>query len=160
MDSDSTQIDQLKQLLHEARAQYRFIAHSETIQTAQQGFEEGLGNISEMAPTFILASEQGYLAAVIRGDTRLSYKKIKKEMRLKNVSLATPDQVKQVTGAQVGQVSLINPGLPTIIDPLLLEKALVYGGCGVACNTLELNPQDLVLITQARVFDFTEKKLE
>jgi prolyl-tRNA editing enzyme YbaK/EbsC (Cys-tRNA(Pro) deacylase) len=160
MDDNSKFLERLNQLLNEAGVTYQFIAHDETIHSAQQGAEEGLGSISEMAPTFILASEQGYLAAVIRGDTRLSYKKIKKELGLKNVALATPDQVKQVTGAQVGQVSLINPGLVAIVDPLLLEKEKVYGGCGVPRRTLVLNPYDLVKLTGARVFDFTEKKVE
>jgi len=47
-----------------------------------------------MAPTFILQTEAGYLAAIIQGDTRLSYKKIKQKLGLKNVSLAAPEQVK------------------------------------------------------------------
>jgi prolyl-tRNA editing enzyme YbaK/EbsC (Cys-tRNA(Pro) deacylase) len=36
-----------------------------------------------MAPTLILQSEKGYLAAIIPGDRRLVYKKIKKELGLK-----------------------------------------------------------------------------
>jgi len=47
-----------------------------------------------MAPTFILRSEAGYLAAIIRGDTRLSYKKIKQKLKLKNLCLATPEQIR------------------------------------------------------------------
>ncbi len=111
-----------------------------------------------MAPTFILRTEAGYLAAVIRGDTRLSYKKIKRELGLKNVSLAAPEQVRELTGAEVGHVSLVNPGLKTIIDGRVLEVETVYGGTGVPNSTLKISPQDMVTITQAQVFEFAEPK--
>ncbi len=41
---------------------------------------------------------------IIRGDKRLSYRKIKSELGLTNVSLATPEQVKELTGVEVGRV--------------------------------------------------------
>jgi prolyl-tRNA editing enzyme YbaK/EbsC (Cys-tRNA(Pro) deacylase) len=109
-----------------------------------------------MAPTFILRSEIGYLAAVVRGDTRLSYKKIKRELKLKNLCLASPEQVQQVTGSEVGYVSLFNAGVTTIIDSRLTEVETIFGGCGVPRYTLKINPRDLIVLARAHVFDFTE----
>ncbi len=111
-----------------------------------------------MAPTFILRSEIGFLAAIIRGDTRLSYKKIRQELKLKDVSLATPEQVREVTGSEVGCISLINTGVKTILDSRLAEMETVYGGCGVPYHTLRVSPQDLTALLRAQVFDFTEPK--
>ncbi len=110
------QLEKLKQILDEAGAQYEIFSHDETIVSASDGVESGFGSLEEMAPTFILNTERGYLTAIISGKTRLSYKKIKKALGLKNVSLASPEAVIQATGAQIGYVSLINPGLVTIID--------------------------------------------
>ena len=76
---------------------YTLLAHDLTIRSAQEGVEQGFGELANMAPTFILRSETGYLAAIIRGDTRLSYKKIKQKLKLKDLCLATPEQVRQVT---------------------------------------------------------------
>jgi prolyl-tRNA editing enzyme YbaK/EbsC (Cys-tRNA(Pro) deacylase) len=98
------------------------------------------------------------LAAIIRGDTRLSYKKIKQKLGLKNVSLAAPAQVKQLTGSEIGQVSLLNQGLKTILDRHVTEVETIYGGSGVSNHTLQISSQAVVTMTQAQVFDFTEPK--
>jgi prolyl-tRNA editing enzyme YbaK/EbsC (Cys-tRNA(Pro) deacylase) len=111
-----------------------------------------------MAPTFILCTEIGFIAAIIRGDTRLSYKKIKHKLGLKNVSLAAPEQVQQLTGSEVGHVSLVNPGLQTILDERVLEIETIYGGTGEPNHTLRISPQAVVTLTQAQIFDFTELK--
>lgn len=151
-------IDQLRQTLDAAGSRYDILAHDITIVSADEGAQRGIGRLREMAPTFILKTEEGYLAAIISGETRLLYKKIKQQLGLKNVSLATPEQVEQVTGSPIGTVSLVNLKLTTIIDSRLLEMEYVYGGCGVARHTLQINVEDLVKVTQARVFEFTELK--
>ena len=151
-------INQLRQTLDAAGSRYDILAHDITIVSADEGAQRGIGRLREMAPTFILKTEEGYLAAIISGETRLLYKKIKQQLGLKNVSLATPEQVEQVTGSPIGTVGLVNLKLSTIIDSRLLEMEYVYGGCGVARHTLQINVEDLVKVTQARVFEFTELK--
>jgi prolyl-tRNA editing enzyme YbaK/EbsC (Cys-tRNA(Pro) deacylase) len=158
MTDDRQRLEPLINLLNKAESRFSILAHTENISSAQEGASRGLGHISDMAPTFILKTNNGFLAAIIRGDTRLSYKKIKKEMHMKDVSLANPELVRQVTGAEIGSVALINPGIPTLVDVRLLEKDDVYGGCGIGGHTLKINTQDLVALTHARVFDFSEMK--
>lgn len=149
-------LELLKQLL--AGCSYEIFSHAETIVSASDGVERGMGRLEETAPTFILETEKGPITAIISGRTRLSYKKIKKALGLKNVSLASPEVVTRVTGAEIGYVSLINPGLITIIDHQVTNNPLVYGGCGIPRHTLCINPHDLIRVTQAQVFDFTEPK--
>ena len=155
-EEEAARLEHLRETLSTANVSYTILAQALIIRSAQEGVEQGLGELANMAPTFILRSEAGYLAAVIRGDSRLSYKKIKRELKLKNLRLASPEQVQQVTGAEVGYVSLLNVGLATIIDSRLIDVDTIFGGCGVPRHTLKINPRDLIALTQARVFDFTE----
>lgn len=157
--SEQEQISQLRQILDAAGTRYNILAHDITVVSAKEGVERGIGNLSAMAPTFILNTDEGYLAAIISGETRLSYRKIKKQLGLKNVSLATPEQVEQATGTQIGNVSLINLELQTIIDSRLTEMESVYGGCGISCHSLQINVEDLVELTHARVLEFTDLKI-
>jgi len=157
---ESVRLSQLKKRLDSVGVAYTIHVHTQNISSAQDGAQAGLGSLSAMAPTFVLQTEAGYLAAIIRGDTRLSYKKIKQKLGLKNVSLAAPEQVKQLTGSEIGQVSLVNQGLKTILDERVLEVETIYGGSGVSNHTLQISPQDVVPITQAQVFDFTDLKIE
>ena len=149
---------QLKKYLDGAGINYTVLAHAQNLSSAQDGMQAGLGTLSAMAPTFVLQTEAGFLAAIVRGDTRLSYKKIKRKLGLKNVSLATPEQVKQLTGSEVGKVALVNHGLNTIVDERVTEMATIYGGSGESNHTLKISPQDVITLTQAQVFDFTELK--
>lgn len=151
-------LDELKLLLDAAQVEYQILSNERNLASAEDGAESGLGTLAEMAPTFVLHTEAGYLAAIVRGDRRLSYKKIKHELGLKNVALASPDEVRAATGAKVGWVCLINPGLKTIVDAHVMEQKKVYGGTGAAGHTLVIGPEAVVRITQAQVFDFSEPK--
>ena len=71
-------LEQLVDLLNKAGAHFTILHHDENIASAKNGASQGLGQLSEMAPTLILKTNRGFYAAIIRGDTRLSYKKIKK----------------------------------------------------------------------------------
>lgn len=160
MTDDPEKFSTLKSILKSAHVPFTIFRNDGTISTVEEGANLVSNDMSKLAPTFILETETGFLAAVIPGDTRLSYKKIKQELHLKNVSLASPQTVKQVTGSEVGKVSLVNPHLQTIVDSHLLEKTEVFGGCGVSHHTLKIRPQALVAVTHARVFDFTDKKMQ
>lgn len=152
------QLDILKNILATHDVDYEIFSHDETLRSAEDGVEQGLGALRDMAPTFILKTENGFMAAIISGETRLTYKKIKKQFGLKNVALAEPQQVREITGAEVGYVSLINPGLPTIIDARLVKLDKIFGGCGVPQMSLRIHAADLIKITGATVFDFAEQK--
>ena len=156
--NETAWLEEIRQLLDRLQASYSLIEHQTTIRTAEEGVQQGVGSLSSMTPTLILKTEKGYLAAVLPGDRRLSYKKIKKQLGLKNISLAEPATVKQLTGAEVGTVSLINPGIETIIDASVVEKEMIFGGCGMPGLTLKIRAADLIRATNAVVFDFTESK--
>ena len=152
------QLQKLESFLDRERATYRILPHRVTLHSAEDGVAEGVGSLEQMAPTLVLKTKSHFLAAIVSGVSRLSYKKIKKELSLKDVSLASKETVLELTGSEVGCVSLVQRELPTLVDRRLLGVGLAYGGCGVPRHTLEIKVSDLVRITQARVFDFTEPK--
>lgn len=151
-------VSRLRALLDAAGANYAIILHDTAVVSAEDGVARGFGGLDEMAPALILKTKTGFLAAIIGGERRISYKKVKKALGLRDISLAAPEQVRQVTGAEPGSVSLVNPDLPTIVDSSLLGQGHVYGGTGVEGHTLRIDTADLVRVTAARVFDFTEPK--
>ncbi len=154
--NDEERLRGLRHILDTAGAHYEIFSHAETVLSAEDGVQQGVGRLDEMAPTLILETEKGLLAAILSGETRLSYKKIKKELGLKNVALARPERVYEATGAEVGTVCLINPGFLTVIDTRLPD--VVYGGCGIPRHTLCIHREDLIRVTQAFVFDLADTR--
>ncbi len=151
-------LDQLRSQLDAEHVRYRILPHETTYASAEDGVTHGVGTLAEMAPTLILKTEKGFVGAIISGATRIVYKKIKKQLGLKDVSLAKPDVVLHLTGSEVGTVSLIQRDLPAIVDSRVVEMETIYGGCGVPNHTLAINPKDLIRIINAQVFEFTEFK--
>lgn len=150
----------LRNRLDASGIEYEILTHPHTFHSAEEG-AAGLGvDLAQMAPTFILHTERWPMAATICGATRLIYKKIKKALGLKNVSLATIEEVHVVTGCEPGIVSLINPDLPTLIDQRLLAQPFAYGGCGVHARTLKIRPADLIAVTHAQMLDIAEDKTQ
>ncbi len=158
--TEQARLDHLRRILDEARAEYAILVHAQAINSAEDGQAQGFGSLAVMAPTFLLSSDRGWLCAIISGETRLAYKKLRQQLGLKNVALASPETVLEVTGAAVGTVSLVNPGLPAVVDAHLAALDTVYGGCGVPQHTLRIRVRDLIAVTQAQVFDFTVPKAD
>jgi len=148
----------LRSMLDDARCRYEILSHEITLHSAEDGVAHGMGTLSEMAPTFILKGDGSFFAAIVSGATRLSYRKLRKSLGLSNVSLAEPSTVLDLTGSVVGTVSLVQTALPTIVDERLAALSDGYGGCGVPGHTLRVRVADLVRVTRARVFDFTDPK--
>lgn len=151
-------VTQLRALLDAAGARFRILQHEHTFHSAQDGVTGGLGTLAQMTPTLILRSENGYLAAIICGDTKIAWKKIRKHLGLRNVALATADEVVQVAGAAPGTVAMVNPGLRTLVDERVAAQSEVFGGCGVSNFSLAIGGMDLIRATAADVFDFTEAR--
>src|SRR5262249_56780407 len=70
-----------------------------------------------MAPTLIVHTEAGPLAATISGTTRLSLKKVKRALGLRNVALAPREAVVGLTRAEPRAGGPGHPRGATPVDP-------------------------------------------
>ena len=156
--NNAKKLEKLNSLLKSENADYSILTDDFSIKTASSGAEHYGISLSETTPTLILKTKDGYIAAIICGNTRISFKKLKQVLNLKDIGMADPKTILDITGARIGEVSLINPGLTTLIDANVLQNKNCYGGCGVPKTTLRINTQDLVRVTNAQIFDFTEPR--
>lgn len=150
------QLEQLDKILKENNIDYSIYTDSFNVKSAQEGADLYNILLSETTPTLILKAKEKYYAAIICGNRRLSFKKLKQALKLQSISMADPQIILALTGARVGEISLINPGITTLVDIHVLENINCYGGCGVPNKTLRINTLDLIRITNAEVLDFSE----
>lgn len=147
---------QLEKLLKEKKADYTIYTDRSTVRSAQEGADLYNIHLSETTPTLILKTKEKYYAAIICGNRRISFKKLKQALNVNSISMADPQTILALTGAKVGEICLINPDITTLVDIHVLENKNCYGGCGVPNKTLRINTQDLLRITNAEVLDFAE----
>jgi prolyl-tRNA editing enzyme YbaK/EbsC (Cys-tRNA(Pro) deacylase) len=156
--SNAIKLETLHNLLKNGHADYSILTDDCSIRSATSGAEQYGISLSETAPTLILKTKDSYIAAIICGDTRISFKKLRQILNIKDISMADPQTIFNITGAKIGEVSLVNPGLTTVIDTRVLQNKNCYGGCGVPKTTLRINTQDLVKATHAQIGDFTDPR--
>lgn len=149
-------LNQLNELLQSNNVDYTIIDDNLSLKTASVGAEHYGISLQETTPTLILKTDEGYLAAIICGNTRIVFKKLRQALQVKSITMANPQEIFDFTGAHIGEVGLINPTLKTVIDGNVLKNKNCYGGCGVPQKTLRINTHDLIRITNGQVLDFAE----
>jgi len=73
----------------------------------------------------------------------------------RNISLAGSEQVRSLTGYEVGSVPPVGhaPEIRVLVDPAVLEFETVYAGGGAPDRMLRLSPQAILLESGAQVAD-------
>lgn len=152
------QLSNLEKILRDSNVDYSLYKNNFIIETASDGAMHYGIALNETAPTLILKAKKQYYAAILCGNTRISFKKLKKSLGENDISMADPQTVFNITGAKIGEVCLINTHLITLVDKNILNNKNCYGGCGVPKTTLRINTLDLIRITNAQLLDFTEPR--
>src|SRR3990167_3386770 len=120
--SNTIKLEKLNSLLKSKNTDYSILTDDFSIKTASSGAEHYGISLNETTPTLILKIKDGYIAAIICGNTCISFKKLKQVLNLKDIRMADPQAIFDITGAKIGEVSLINPGLTTVIDTKVLQN--------------------------------------
>lgn len=137
------QLKPLEQVLQEKGIQYEIIKHEGPIKTAQEGAAYFGIEIGQTAPALVLRADDQFYALIVSGDRgRVNLDEPAALLGLGSLKMASPKQVLQLTGQEVGSVSLKLP-LPCIVDRRLFRYPFIYGGTGEPGSTLKIPPQAL-----------------
>lgn len=137
-------MDQLISLLKNNQIEYEIIHHDKQINSAKEGVMYFNIESGQAAPTLILKTDKGYFSLIICGDHgRVDLVSLKNILNVKEIRLAKPNEIEEVTGSKIGSVSLINLQLSTILDRKLFRFSNVYGGTGKSESTLKISPKAL-----------------
>jgi len=95
---------------------------------------------------------------IVTGDRRVSEKKLAMACGTTKVRRAGPDEVKEVTGYDVGAVPPVGhkTRIRTFIDEKVMNHDSVIGGGGEIDVLLEINPVDIKSLTNGEVKDISE----
>jgi Ala-tRNA(Pro) deacylase len=134
----------LVSLLEDRDVEYEIIKHNKIINTALEGAESLGIQLGETAPTLILRTDQGYYSLIISGNYgRVDMDFMRNLLQVQEIRLAKPKEVEEVTGSSIGNVSLINPSIPTIFDRELYRFSHIFGGTGERQTTLKIRPREV-----------------
>lgn len=117
---------------------------------AQLGLEA-----SQIIKVIIFYAGKSPLAALVPGDRKVDYNKLKKVAGSTSLRLADPDEVRKLTGYLLGYTPPVAwlTDLPAYIDIQALKEDVVYAGSGEPHTILKIRSYDLVRAADAEVVD-------
>ncbi len=115
-------------------------------------------NVGAIVKSLLFRTELNYILCLVAGDKRCSLKKLKIFLGLKNISMASPDEVKNITGYTIGGVSPIGHlnKIQTYIDNSLERFDNIYAAAGHPNCVFKISFIDLQKITNGQVKNIIE----
>ena len=108
--------------------------------------------------SLVFRAEKKFLICLVSGDKRCSLNKLKGVISKKDVSMASPEDVKAQTGFTIGGVSPVGHinELDIIIDKTLKRFQIVYAAAGHPNSIFKIGFSKLKDLTKGRIEDITE----
>ena len=114
--------------------------------------------VGAIVKSLLFKTENSFTLCLVAGDKKASLNRIKKTLNIKNVSMATADDVKKVTGYTIGGVSPIGHlnKIDIFIDNSLERFNFLFAAAGHPNCVFKINFKDLQKITNGSIKELTE----
>ena len=114
--------------------------------------------VGAIVKSLLFKTENTFTLFLVSGDKKASLNKIKKTLNIKDASMASPDEVKSITGYTIGGVSPVGHlnKIEIFIDHSLARFENLYAAAGHPNCVFKTNFDDLQKITNGFVKDITQ----
>ena len=115
-------------------------------------------NVGAIVKSLLFRAGDNYILSLVSGDKRCSLSKLKKILNEKDVSMASPEAVKENTGYTIGGVSPVGhlKQCKIFIDKNLERFPDIFGAAGHPNAVFKINYNKLIEITNGSPQDIIE----
>ena len=115
-------------------------------------------DVGAIVKSLLFKTENTYTLCLVAGDRKASLNKIKKNLNIKDASMASADEVKEVTGFTIGGVSPIGHlnKVNIYIDESLERFAALYAAAGHPNCVFKIDFLNLQKITEGLIKEIAE----
>ena len=148
----------LERFLQENKVWHKFIDKPETIHTADAAQKAGIDLHKVTKSLVILDQDKNPILAIIPGNCKLSFEKLKNTLNLKKVRLVPFEEAENYSGYLPGATPMVHHKVKmrVILDVKLKKFESIYGGGGTRTRLLEMKVSDIIRLNEADVADITE----
>ena len=114
--------------------------------------------VGAIVKSLLFKTDNKFSLFLVAGDKKASLKKIKKNIKFNDVSMATAEDVKNITGYTIGGVSPVGhlENVDIYIDNSLNRFDFLFAAAGHPNCIFKINFSDLKKITKGTIEDITE----
>ena len=155
---DNVAVKRVEKLLIEFDDKLKIIVLDNTARTALEAASSLGCEVGAIVKSLLLKTENSFALFLVAGDKKASLNKIKKLLKIKDASMASADEVKNVTGFSIGGVSPIGhiKKIDIFIDGSLKRFSSLFAAAGHPNCIFEIDFNDLQKITKGLIKEISE----
>jgi Cys-tRNA(Pro)/Cys-tRNA(Cys) deacylase len=134
---------------------HRFIEFNEPVKTVEQAARKV--QVEKIAKSIVMVDSNGdSLLAIVPAKSKVSHRKIKSLLAVKDVRLASPEEVLEHSGYPAGGVPPFNRIKRVLVDSEVLTNETVVVGGGDVDKLMEIKTNDIVAVLNPTVADIAQ----
>ncbi len=148
---------EIRKLLDAQNIQYTCWDHP-PVHTSEEAAKIRGTPLESGAKALVLRSEGKFLMVVIAGDKKMDMKKVKKAIGSDRLTLATPEEVLQVTHCAIGSVPPFGNifSIPVYLDKSLLRNVIINFNAGKHGTSIAMSVSDYQKVVNPVVVDVAQ----
>ena len=155
---DKEPVKKVEKLLKKFDESQKVIVLETSARTAIEAASSLGCEVGAIVKSLLFKTEDIYTLCLVSGDKKASLNKIKKKLNKKDVSMASADEVKNITGFTIGGVSPIGHSIKIdiLIDNSLDRFEILFAAAGHPNCVFKITFNDLEKISNGLVGDIVE----
>ena len=151
-------VKRAKEALKKFKSEIKVIELEQTARTANDAANSLNTEVGSIVKSLLFRNEGNFFLCLVSGDKRCSLNKLKKIFNSKDLSMASPDEVKDQTGYTIGGVSPVGHKnkLKILVDDSLNRFKNLYAAAGHPNCIFKINFDELLNLTNGVVKDIVE----
>ena len=155
---DKEPVKRAEKFLKNFNQSLEVIVLENSARTAQDAATALVCDVGAIVKSLLFRTENTFILCLVAGDKRCSLNKLKKIKDKKDISMASPEEVKRQTGYTIGGVSPVGhlEDIEIIIDNSLERFNELFAAAGHPNCVFKINFKDIQKITNGKVEDIIE----
>ena len=151
-------VKRAKEALKKFKSEIKVIELEQTARTANDAANSLNTEVGSIVKSLLFRNEGNFFLCLVSGDKRCSLNKLKKIFNSKDLSMASPDEVKDQTGYTIGGVSPVGHKnkLEILVDESLNRFKNLYAAAGHPNCIFKISFVELLNLTNGVVKDIVE----
>ncbi|MAV61992.1 MAG: prolyl-tRNA editing protein [Candidatus Pelagibacter sp.] len=151
-------VERVRKKLEEFDKSLKIVLLESTARTAIDAAKSLNTEVGSIVKSLLLRTKSSYLLCLIAGDKKCSLNKLKKILKEKDLSMASANEVKEVTGFTIGGVSPIGhlKDIKVYIDNSLSRFETIYAAAGHPHCIFKISFEEIKQITSGSAMDISE----
>ncbi len=151
-------VKRAKEALKKFNSEIKVIELEQTARTANDAANSLNTEVGSIVKSLLFRNEENFFLCLVSGDKRCSLNKLKKIFNSKDLSMASPDEVKDQTGYTIGGVSPVGHKnkLEILVDESLNRFENLYAAAGHPNCIFKISFDELLNLTNGVVKDCVE----